>query len=277
MSEFSKVSDVITQIPSREEIELFAKLSFRERRQIIIDIENEVKGNLNEIDGYNCELCKNRGHIWKLNDDDMDTRVDCKCKTVRATLARAKRSGLGDIITEYTFDKYEDTEDWQKHIKSKAKAFCQDDKAKWFCIGGQVGCGKTHICTAIAAHYIKAGYEVKYMLWSKEAKQLKQLANDIRYQELINPIKEAKVLYIDDFLKVQNGEAPTAGDINVAFEIINERLLSSDKITIISSEKTMDEIIDYDEALMSRMFHQAGDYKLNIEKNRDRNYRLRTS
>ena len=38
----------------------------------------EIPGHLNEIDGHNCKHCKNRGYIWKLNEDDMDTRVDCK-------------------------------------------------------------------------------------------------------------------------------------------------------------------------------------------------------
>jgi DNA replication protein DnaC len=85
------------------------------------------------------------------------------------------------------------------------------------------------------------------------------------------------ILYIDDFLKVRNGEEPTNGDLNLAFEIINHRLLDKEKSTIISSEKTLDEIIMYDEALMSRVYQNAGEYNISIKQDRNKNYRLKGS
>lgn len=244
-------------------------------KQDIIDRWNAKTGDLNEADGYNCDLCKNKGFIARLDDDETEIHSFCKCQKIRATLKRAKESGLGNILTEYTFDKFKDADEWQKLIKSKAQAFCKDDMSKWFYIGGQVGSGKTHICTAIAAHYIKAGYEVKYMLWNEESKKLKSLVNDVSYQEQISIYKNIDVLYIDDFLKVKNGENPTTADINLAFEIINHRLIESDKITIISSEKLLDELMDYDEATMSRIYQKTGNYKISIGKDRAKNYRLR--
>lgn len=36
-----------------------------------------------------------------------------------------------------------------------------------------------------------------------------------------------------------------------------------------------DELMDYDEATMSRIYQQTGKYKLNIGKDRGKNYRLR--
>lgn len=236
---------------------------------------NESTGNLNEFDGYNCEACRNKGYIALITPEGFEAHKECRCQVIRATLRRAQRSGLGDILSKCTFDKYEDSEDWQKLIKGKAKAFCEDDEAKWFYIGGQVGCGKTHLCTAICGHYIKAGKEVKYMLWCEESKTLKALVNDTSYTEQISDYKNVDVLYIDDFLKVQSGENPTPADIKLAFEIINHRLLDDSKITIISSEKMLEEVMEYDEATMSRIFQQAGNYKINIGRDRNRNYRLR--
>lgn len=236
---------------------------------------NDSVGNLNELDGYNCDICKNKGMIAYVSGGYERTRF-CKCKTIRDTLSRAKRSGLGDILTDYTFAKYKDTEDWQKQIKQKAIEFCNDSEAKWFYIGGQVGCGKTFICTAIAGYLIKQGKDVKYMLWSEEGKRLKSLLTDSgEYQTEINKYKDAEVLYIDDFLKVRNGESPTNGDINLAFEIINNRLIDKSKITIISSEKTLNEIMEYDEATMSRIYEKTGKYKINIPKDPNKNYRMR--
>ena len=157
----------------------------------------------------------------------------------------------------------------------KARRFCNDESGKWFFIGGQTGSGKTHLCTAICGSYIKSGRDVFIMLWAEDAKRLKALVNDAGYQEAIRKYKSVDVLYIDDFLKVKHGENPTAADISLAFEIINHRLIEGDKITIISSEKGLDEIIDYDEATMSRIYQKAGEYKIYISRDKEKNYRLR--
>lgn len=240
-----------------------------------VDDYNATIGTLDEVDGLNCNVCKNKGHILVLDEAYTEAYRECKCMITRATLRRARNSGLGDIIKDYTFDKYVVTEEWQAKIKEKAKAFCTDEAAKWFYIGGQVGCGKTHLCTAIAAHYIKAGQNVKYMLWAEDAKRLKALVNDASYSRLIEAYKKAPVLYIDDFLKVRQGEEPTTADINLAFEIINHRLMNNSLITIISSEKTLNELLGYDEATMSRIYQKTGVYKVAVAKDTKRNYRTK--
>lgn len=273
MSDFSALEEILNKLGAVHRVE--AHMTQEEYQQQRIDWYNQSVGNLNEADGYNCDICKNKGYIARLDKNGYEVHRACKCQKTRAALKRAKRSGLDNIITEYTFDKFNDTEEWQRYVKNTAQAFCADDEYKWFYIGGQVGAGKTHICTAIAAHYIRAGLEVKYMLWSEEAKKLKSLVNDKSYQFEIEIYKNIDVLYIDDFLKVKNGENPTPADINLAFEIINHRLLDKDKITIISSEKTLDELMEYDEATMSRIYQRTGVYKLNIGKDRNKNYRLR--
>lgn len=235
---------------------------------------NESEGDLHKADGYECSICKNRGFTLKL-DDGYEVLQPCKCQKIRATLQRAKRSGLGDVLKDFTFAKYETTDSWQKDIKEKAEQFCKDDNAKWFYIGGQVGCGKSHICTAIASYYIKSGKELRYMLWAEDSKFLKANINEDVYQEKMNEYKNVDVLYIDDFLKVKQGDVPTSADINIAFEIINHRLMSRDKITIISSEKQLGEVMDYDEATMSRIYQLTGDYKFGIPKDKNKNYRLK--
>ncbi len=274
MSEVTPLADILAKLGEKHNVDV-PQLSPQEYQQQRIEWYNQSAGTLNEVDGYNCDICKNKGYIARLDENNYEVHRACKCQKIRATLNRARRSGLGNIITEFTFDKYEVTDSWQEQVKNTAKAFCVDDEAKWFYIGGQSGAGKTHICTAIAAHYIKAGYEVKYMLWIEEAKSLKALINDITYQSKIEVYKEIDVLYIDDFFKVENGGNPTPADIKLAFEIINHRLLDNSKITIISSEKLLDELMDYDEATMGRIYQKTGIYKINIGKDRNKNYRLR--
>ena len=273
MSDFTPLSEILSKLRARQGIA--EDITPEEKERLLTRQYNESEGSLNLQDGYDCPICKNRGDFIRIAETGEQMYCLCKCHKIRATLRRAYRSGLGNILKDFTFDKYQAADEWQKTIKERAQAFCKDDTAHWFYIGGQVGSGKTMICTAIAAHYIKAGQEVKYMIWSEEAKKLKSLANDMSYQDEIAIYKNVDVLYIDDFLKVKNGENPTPADINLAFEIINHRLLSKDKITIISSEKTLDELLEYDEATMSRIYQKTGDYKFNIGKDRRKNYRLR--
>ena len=268
-----RLGEILQKLNERHTPEDF---NVEESKQRLCDWENEREGNLHEIDGYNCSLCKNKGYIAEIGKNGFETHVVCKCDRIRETLRRARRSGLGNILTDYTFDKYIVTEEWQQKIKTTAQVFCQDDTAHWFYMGGQTGAGKTHICTAIAAHYIKQGRECKYMLWRDDAVKLKATANDYEtYQSLIKPFKEVEVLYIDDFLKVMNGADPTPADINVAFEILNYRLHDSDKITIISSEFTINKALEYDEATIGRIYQLSGDYHINIDRDRNKNYRLR--
>ena len=136
--------------------------------------------------------------------------------------------------------------------------------------------GKTHICTAICGHYIKAGKNVRYMLWRDDAVKLKSVVNDFeQYQNQITEFKNVDVLYIDDFFKTKDGEEPTPADINLAFELLNYRLLDKDKITIISSEFTINRALELDEATIGRIYQQAGNYKISIDRDTRKNYRLK--
>lgn len=276
MSSESRLDEILSEAFVRYENLGMATLSREELMQKQIDLYNESSGNLNEVDGYNCNVCKNKGFIARLDENGYEIHRYCKCQKIRNTLRRAKRSGLGDILSDYTFDKFNALEKWQIDLKNKAQAFCKDDSARWFYIGGQPGCGKTHLCTAIAAYYIKHEKDVKYMLWCEDSKKLKALVNEYtEYQAAMNELKNVPVLYIDDFFKTQHGEQPTKGDINLAFEILNHRLMNPELITIISSEKTMMNLLEYDEATMSRIYQHTGKYKTDIPKDIKKNYRLK--
>lgn len=235
---------------------------------------NLSKGNLDKIDGYDCTICNNNGFVVDIGENGNTFAKRCKCQSIRETLRKAARSGIGNLL-DYTFDKFVVSDEWQKKIKTTAQNFCNDDTYNWFYIGGQVGCGKTLICSIVSNYYVNKGLMLRYMIWNEEVKKLKAVINDRSYSELMKRYTDAEVLYIDDFLKTTRGEIPTSADMNIAFEIINQRIRQTDKITIISSEKTLEELMEYDEATMSRIYEKSGPYKLGIERNQDRNYRLK--
>lgn len=257
-----------------------------ERRKKICErkceMENNQEGHLHEIDGYNCSLCKNKGYFVKPNlylNDYTEMQCSCKCVKIRKTIRALNRSGLADVVKEYTLDKYIVSDAWQQTVYNTAQMYLKNTEGKWFYFGGATGSGKTHICTAIAVQLLKRDMEVKYMLWRDEASKLKSKVNDASYVDEIRIYKEVDVLYIDDLFKTgkSDGQAfqrPTQGDINLAFEIINSRYAQK-KITIISSECMFDDLLMIDDAIAGRIKQKCGDFLLSIAPDREKNYRLR--
>ena len=243
---------------------------------------NDQVGHLDEKDGYNCSMCLNRG-VWfksvKRGRFYEEVGVECKCRKLRNSIALMEKSGLKSVVKGYRFDNYEVTEDWQKLMLDRAKAFVENDDGKWLFFGGSSGCGKTHLCTAVCTAFLRKNKAVKYMLWRDEAGRLKSLVNDEEYGDTIAEYKEVDVLYIDDLFKTGKSadrkfQMPTQGDINLAFEILNHRAMSG-KTTIISTECTLPELIEIDEAIAGRIKQMSGEYCTSIAKDRSKNYRLR--
>jgi DNA replication protein DnaC len=242
--------------------------------------------NMNEgdLDGFYCEVCKNKGRIAYVDEenDRLKMRV-CKCMAVRICHDNMSKSGLKDLLKLYTFENYETPDEWQKSVKYRASKYTSDfaeenEAMKWFCIFGAVGSGKTHICTAICNKILKSGGKVSYMLWREESVRLKALINDeSEYKRIFKQFKEADNLYIDDFFKGKKGASPTEADINLAFELINHRYYLPNSKTIISSEKTFDEILELDEAIGSRISQRCGEYyRIKINPGDGKNWRLKT-
>lgn len=260
----------------------FEQMSPREYEQFKADGLNNTEGTRHEEDGYHCDLCRNKGYIIKVAEyadgSFHQVSTDCKCVEVRNSIMRMKRSGLKDIIKDYTFDKFIDSEPWQKSIKAAAMEYAENPEG-WFFLGGQSGAGKTHLCTAICREFLLAGKRVRYMLWRDDIVKIKGAVTDSEeYSNMIDKFKTVDVLYIDDLFKTGKAadnsvQKPTAADINVAFEIINYRYNNPSLLTIISSELSEDELLDIDEAIGGRIYERAK--SITIGKDRDRNYRIK--
>ena len=164
---------------------------------------------------------------------------------------------------------------WQQNIKNKAIEYTRQDKKQWFYIGGQVGSGKTHLCTSIVNELMKQGFSARYMLWRDEIVKLKANVMDAQeYNLAIHDWKNVAVLYIDDLFKTKKGKMPTTADIQIAFEIINYRYNNKELLTLFSSEKLINELLDIDEATGSRIFQMAKNYIIEIRPDKRKNIRL---
>ena len=234
-------------------------------------------------DGYNCPICLNRGDIMELEERNgilYERFRECKCMDVRRSIWRMKASGLEQSIRDYTFKRFEVKEPWQKAMFDMAKAYLAEGvkDGKWLYFGGQPGCGKTHICTAVAGKLL---YEkpVIYVIWPQISKKLKAIVNDAEeYDKEITKLETIAVLYIDDMFKPvpdENGgkRMPTGADVKLAFEIINYRYINR-LPTIISSEWGLEELTDMDEATGSRVAERSRGFNMMVGRDRKRNYRL---
>lgn len=219
---------------------------------------------------YKCSKCKDTG--WIIGEEEA---MECQCSIDRRNALLLKQSGLDKVIDTYTFERYIAKEPWQKQVLEKAKDYVADYNNKWFFIGGQVGCGKTHICTAIVKELLQQNIPAKYMLWRDEIVPLKAcVTDDEMYQNKIYRLKTITCLYIDDFFKTEKGKYPTTADVNIAFEVVNHRY-NNKLSTIISSEKTIDELLDIDEAVGSRIYQMTKESYVEIGNDRSKNMRLR--
>ena len=196
-----------------------------------------------------------------------------------ASRLRLERSGIADSLETMRFATFNATEDWQKKMLEKCRQFLAQDEHKWLYISGQPGCGKTHLGTAVCGELLSRGRPTRYMTHRELINTLIASQNDEDYYDVVREYGTVDVLYLDDFFKpVKNDKGeiirPTAAEIKHTFEVLNMRLVRN-AITIITSERSLMEVCDIDEALGSRIKQKCGRFALDIARKPGRNYRMR--
>lgn len=271
----------------KEMLQLRQKESYDSKKHLdfISDRYNASEGDKHLEDGYECDICKNKGFISEVRLGDFgyyETMTECKCMKIRRSIKRFDRSGLKDAAKKLTFKNYQAEEPWQQKLLGAAMEFAKNPEDRWLYFGGCPGSGKTHLCTAVAMHLLRQGKEVHYMLWRKDAPQLKslQVSDMDEYIKRVEHLKHVDVLYIDDLFKTGRAESgarqrPTSADINLAFEVLNEREIAN-KTTILSSECTDTELIDIDQGLAGRIIRNARPYCMSLE-GKDKDWRIKGS
>lgn len=226
---------------------------------------------------YQCPVCGNKGFMANLHDDgsvytDGLLVRPCDCMKVRKGIAHLKRMGLLEAVRGSNIKEFQTTEPFQMRMKQTVQAYLKNGAGAWLYMGGQPGCGKTMLCNYVFGRLMNAGYDCWYMSWADDSKTLRRYANipdafDKKAYKLIH----SEVLYIDDLMK---GTAPTEAEKLLAFQIINARYRAN-RITIISSEWLLDDLVDLDEATGSRILEKAGEYVVNVRPDRAKNYRTK--
>lgn len=229
---------------------------------------------------FDCKKCNNTGFIPVVEVDGYRFSFMlevCECNKVHKQIAYMEASGLSKTLLRNTLDNYIAKEIWQKKIKDLATKYIKEgfELKRWFVLTGSSGCGKTHICTAIVKELFNRTIPCVYMVWDSEVVMLNaEVFNATAYTNRMNRFKLAPVLYIDDFFKpVGASKEPSVSDIKRAKELLDYRL-REDLPTIISSELSINEIIEIDTAVGGRIYQLARDYCVDI-RGIDKNFRLK--
>lgn len=232
---------------------------------------NQEPGKLTR---YDCPDCLNRGFFHRVDDQGRSYLEECWCMAIRRNRERIEKSGLSDMLKRYTLDAWQVREPWQGKARDLILRFMSNPKG-WLLAAGSPGTGKTHLCTYLCGGLMEKGVETRYVLWRDMSVQAKAVVNDEEeYQRLVGPLKQVRCLYIDDLFKTGKGQQPTTGDVNLAFEILNSRYNDSKKITIISTERDIEELLSIDESVGSKIYERSKNFYLCLSGKK--NWRLMT-
>ncbi len=225
---------------------------------------------------YECPICKDEGVISWEDEQGYFYSKPCSCTKVKAAKARLKKSGLSPDSQEKSFDSFLTNgnpvlTDAKKTVMKYAEDFqkLKDSRHNSLLLCGQSGAGKTHLGAACSIRIMEQGTPVIYMGYREEMIALKsQILDHETYSRQIDRFKKAEVLFIDDFLKGKITEA----DLNALYEIINYRY-NHHLPVIISTEKNLDNLLKFDEAVGSRLIEMGRGHIIELE-GKELNYRL---
>ena len=223
---------------------------------------------------YWTETDENGDPVEKMDASAWDQFNDIRTKIAildaEAEFSLRRMEKINRVTRMQTFDNYSIQSSWQGAIFDIARQYA-DDPSGWFYIGGQTGCGKTHLCMAICRKLSDKGERIRVSTWKEDSRILRDMSRENGYKRdnLLFYLKEAATLCIDDFLRGH----PTEAERNICFEIIDHRYRTG-KRTIISSEYTLQRLIEvYDEAIGGRIAEMCGKNVVTIGGDSRKNFR----
>lgn len=177
-----------------------------------------------------------------------------------------KQLGFENFITEnkpsVIFDAYECALEYFQEF-SVIKA----GRSNSIALLGQPGAGKTHLLTAISNNLInRLNVAVLYFPYVEGFNDLKDDFDKL--EEKLDRMKNIDVLFIDDLFKPVRGKPrATEWQVEQTYAVINYRYLNHKPI-LVSSELTVDELVDVDEALGTRIYQMCQDFTVVIQGDR---------
>lgn len=208
---------------------------------------------------WDCPLCQDRGYIYP--------GQKCSCVRQEAVAARREHSGLAALQLLQTFENF--SLEWYSNpqhyavIKQAAEAFalqvCLGQRGESLLFYGEVGTGKTHLCSAIANKVLAEGRSVIYMKSGRLFNWLRNqmFAEQEKNEDPIETLCQVDLLIIDDL----GSEVRTDFVEEQLYNLIDERIIRQ-KPWVISTNDSIEELCRrYDERITDRIIGEANRYR----------------
>jgi DNA replication protein DnaC len=193
---------------------------------------------------------------------DFGKAVPCDCVVAESEDGRLERllrySSLGPLtrlsfrnLIEHGRSANPRDRDLFRNLVSDAKAFAEAPEG-WLLIHGPSGAGKTHVSAAIANRCIERGQPALFVVVPDLLDQLRAAYDpnsDIGYQALIEQVRNAPVLILDDL----GTQSATAWAQEKLFQVLNHRY-NTQLPTVVTTNLSLERI---DERLRMRLTDPA--------------------
>lgn len=215
---------------------------------------------------YECPICKDSGLIFCEKTDKYGNiypaAKQCECTKRKIQQQKIESANISQLFRNSTFFNFKTETKQQEFVKKMAVEFYRQgidesldkaQRANAMLLFGQVGSGKTHLAVSALNNFMANGYDVRYKNYKDLVRSLSQSAMDKEeYSKEMGDCIKTQVLLIDDLFKSNNKAEITPAQIKYMYEIVNNRY-EANMLTIFTSEKTVEYMLDVDEAIASRI------------------------
>ncbi|WP_238162454.1 ATP-binding protein [Cohnella sp. AR92] len=232
-----------------------------------------------EEKSYRCQTCKDEmGYLVRDEEGVEKWRMCVDCRDWRKAETVMKQSKITEEFMSKTFKGFQHetrpqiVQDAYQAAYEYAKEFpnIRNNRFNSLALLGDPGCGKTHLCMAVANHLMRKGVPVIYFPWVEGFNEMKNNLADLETR--IGLMQRIDVLYIDDMWKGR--KTPTDFQIEQTFAVVNYRYMNKKPI-LVSSEFDVDAMCKFDMAIGSRIFEMAREFCVVVHGDAKQvNYRL---
>ena len=183
-------------------------------------------------------------------------------------------SGLPEELKDKTLNNFTYTEPWQRQALEAAVSFAKNPDGLLF-LGGQSGCGKSHLAAGIIYYVARSGSQPPlYYSWPELLAAVRRTSRNWKADDIRDTLKDCRaVVVLDDFLAAPNGHPATAA-LETAFEIVSART-ANHRPTVIVSPYAAEKIKALYSVLYKKIERAAGDRLISIDPDEGKDFTIK--